>query len=69
MTDGNDYISALKNILQIEAVSYNPTVFKEYDFNIVHSMKALERWVKDKQSIPGAERSRILSGYAFEWIY
>ena len=49
MTDGNDYISALKNILQIEAVSYNPTVFKE-----------------DKQSNPGAERSRILSGY--HWI-
>lgn len=68
VADGKDYISALKNILQIEAVSYNPTVFKEYDFNIVHSMKALERWVKDKQSIPGAERSRILSGYAFEWI-
>ena len=68
VADGKDYISALKNILQIEAVSYYPTVFKEYDFNIVHSMKALERWVKDKQSIPGAERSRILSGYAFEWI-
>lgn len=66
--DGKDYISALKNILQIEAASYNPAVFEEYDFGIVHSMKALERWIEEKQSLPGSERSRILSGYAFEWI-
>lgn len=65
--ESKDYIFALRNILQMDDSIYNPAVFAEYDFGVLKSMDSLNKWVLKMHNIPGSERSRMLSGYAFEW--